>query len=152
MTFPGVRLAAQPKRPALEGSVAVRAGRRLSFAEYGSPRGPAIVWLHGTPGARRQIPVDAREYAAQAGLRIIGIDRPGIGSSTPHLYRDVLDWTADLELLLDALAIDTARVIGLSGGGPYALAAGAALAHRVHGVGVLGGVAPPGVPTRPRAA
>ena len=41
------------------------------------------------------------------------------------------------------LDIDTLRVIGLSGGGPYALAAGAALPDRVHGVGVLGGVAPP---------
>ncbi len=142
MTFPGVGLAEQPKRPTLEGSVAVRDGRRLSFAEYGSPRGPAIVWMHGTPGARRQIPVDARAYAAEAGVRIIGIDRPGIGSSTPHLYDSVLDWTEDLALLLDALAVDTLRVIGLSGGGPYALAAGAALPDRVLGVGVLGGVAP----------
>ena len=40
------------------------------------------------------------------------------------------------------LDIDTLRVIGLSGGGPYALAAGAAMPDRVHGVGVLGGVAP----------
>ncbi|UUW89060.1 alpha/beta fold hydrolase [Pimelobacter simplex] len=142
MTFPGTRIAEQPKRPTLEGSVAVRDGRRLSFAEYGSPRGPAIVWMHGTPGARRQIPVDARAYAAEAGVRIIGIDRPGIGSSTPYLYPDVRDWTADLALLLDALAIDTLRVIGLSGGGPYALAAGAAMPERVRGVGVLGGVAP----------
>ncbi|GAA1546626.1 alpha/beta fold hydrolase [Nocardioides humi] len=142
MTFPAPRIPEQPKRPTLEGSVAVRDGRRLSFAEYGSPRGPAIVWMHGTPGARRQIPVDARAYAEEAGVRIIGIDRPGIGSSTPHLYPDVLDWTADLTLLLDALAVDTLRVIGLSGGGPYALAAGAALPERVHGVGVLGGVAP----------
>ncbi|MFJ9316687.1 alpha/beta fold hydrolase [Pimelobacter simplex] len=142
MTFPGVRIAEQPKRPTLEGSVAVRDGRRISFAEYGSPRGPAIVWMHGTPGARRQIPVDARAYAAEAGVRIIGIDRPGIGSSTPYLYPDVHDWAADLALLLDALAIDTLRVIGLSGGGPYALAAGAAMPERVHGVGVLGGVAP----------
>lgn len=142
MTFSGTRIAEQPKRPTLEGSVAVRDGRRLSFAEYGSPRGPAIVWMHGTPGARRQIPVDARAYAAEAGVRIIGIDRPGIGSSTPYLYPDVRDWTADLALLLDALAIDTLRVIGLSGGGPYALAAGAAMPERVRGVGVLGGVAP----------
>ena len=142
MSLPSVRISAQPKRPTLEGSVAVRDGRRLSFAEYGSPRGPAIVWMHGTPGARRQIPVDARQYAAEAGLRIIGIDRPGIGSSTPYLYPSVADWTADLELLLDALAVDTLRIIGLSGGGPYALAAGARLPDRVHGVGVLGGVAP----------
>jgi len=130
------------KRPALEGTVAVRDERRLSFAEYGSPRGPAIVWMHGTPGARRQIPLEARAIAEAQGLRIIGIDRPGIGSSTPHLYPNILDWTHDLALLLDALAIDTARIIGLSGGGPYALAAGAALRDRIHGVGVLGGVAP----------
>jgi len=132
----------QPRRPTLEGNVAVRDGRRLSFAEYGSHTGPAIVWMHGTPGARRQIPLDARAYAEEHGLRIIGIDRPGIGSSTPYLYQNVLEWTGDLELLLDALGIDQVRVIGLSGGGPYALAAGAGLAHRVSGVGVLGGVAP----------
>ncbi len=130
------------RRPALEGTVAVRDDRRLSFAEYGPRRGPAIVWMHGTPGARRQIPLEVREYADQRGVRIIGLDRPGIGSSTPHLYPELRDWTHDLELLLDTLAIDTVRLIGLSGGGPYVLAAGAALPDRVHGVGVLGGVAP----------
>jgi pimeloyl-ACP methyl ester carboxylesterase len=129
-------------RPRLEGSVAVRDGRRLSFAEFGAPRGAALVWMHGTPGARRQIPLEARAYADTHGLRIIGVDRPGIGSSTPYLYPNVLDWTRDLEILADTLALDTMRMIGLSGGGPYALAAGAALPDRVHGVGVLGGVAP----------
>ncbi len=132
----------QPRRPTLEGNVAVRDDRRLSFAEYGSHTGPAIVWMHGTPGARRQIPLDARAYAEEHGLRIIGIDRPGIGSSSPYLYPNLFDWTEDLALLLDALGIDTVRVIGLSGGGPYALAAGAGLPGRVRGVGVLGGVAP----------
>ncbi len=130
------------KRPALEGTVGVRDDRRLSFAEYGSTRGSAIVWMHGTPGARRQIPLEARSYAEQNGLRVVGIDRPGIGSSTPHLYPNVLDWTRDLEILLDTLGIDTLRLIGLSGGGPYALAAGVAMPDRVHGVGILGGVAP----------
>jgi pimeloyl-ACP methyl ester carboxylesterase len=130
------------KRPALEGTVAVRDDRRLSFAEYGSTRGPAIIWMHGTPGARRQIPLEARAYAEQQGLRIVGIDRPGIGSSTPHLYPNVLDWTHDLEIMLDTLGIDTLRLIGLSGGGPYVLAAGVAMPDRVHGVGILGGVAP----------
>jgi pimeloyl-ACP methyl ester carboxylesterase len=130
------------KRPALEGTVAVRDDRRLSFAEYGSRRGPAIVWMHGTPGARRQIPLEARAYAEENDLRIVGIDRPGIGSSTPHLYADILDWTHDLEILLDTLGIDTLRLIGLSGGGPYVLAAGVAMPERVHGVGILGGVAP----------
>ena len=130
------------KRPALEGSVAVREERRLSFAEYGVPRGQAIIWMHGTPGGRRQIPLEARQYAEAHGVRIIGVDRPGIGSSTPHLYPNILDWTGDLEMLMDTLAVDTCRLIGLSGGGPYVLAAGAAIPDRVHGIGVLGGVVP----------
>ncbi|MFC5177260.1 alpha/beta fold hydrolase [Nocardioides taihuensis] len=130
------------RRPALEGTVAVRDDRRLSFAEYGDARGPAIVWMHGTPGARRQIPLEARAYAEQHGVRIIGIDRPGIGSSTPYLYPNVADWTHDLEIMLDTLGVDTLRLIGLSGGGPYVLAVGAAMPDRVHGIGVLGGVAP----------
>lgn len=129
-------------RPRLEGSVAVREGRRLSFAEFGKPRGAAIIWMHGTPGGRRQIPIEARAYAQIHDLRIIGVDRPGIGSSTPYLYPNVFDWTRDLEILAEVLGIDTMRVIGLSGGGPYALAAGAAFPDRVHGVGVLGGVGP----------
>lgn len=122
--------------------MAVRAGRRLSFAEYGVPRGRAVVWMHGTPGARRQVPVEARRLALEHGLRIIGVDRPGIGSSTPYLYPDLVDWTHDLEHLLDALGVDSTHLIGLSGGGPYVLAAGAALPERVHGIAVLGGVAP----------
>jgi pimeloyl-ACP methyl ester carboxylesterase len=129
-------------RPRLEGSVAVRGRRRLSFAEFGQPRGAAIVWMHGTPGARRQVPLEARRFAEDNDIRIIGVDRPGIGSSTPHLYADILDWTGDLVELCDVLDIETLHLIGLSGGGPYALAAGAAMPERVHGVGVLGGVAP----------
>jgi pimeloyl-ACP methyl ester carboxylesterase len=137
------------RRPALEGTVAVRDDRRLSFAEYGSPRGRALVWMHGTPGARRQIPLEARRYAEGHGLRIVGIDRPGIGSSTPYLYPDLLDWAHDLDLLLDALAVDEVTMVGLSGGGPYALAAAAALGDRVRAVGVLGGVAPTRGPDAP---
>lgn len=137
------------ERPTLEGSVAVRDGRRLSFAEHGSPRGRPVVWMHGTPGARRQIPLEARRLAGEQGLRLIGVDRPGIGSSTPHLYPNLLDWTEDLALLLEALAVDTFHLVGMSGGGPYVLAAGAAMPERVHGVAVLGGVAPTRGPDAP---
>lgn len=129
-------------RPRIEGSAAVRDGRRLSFAEFGEPGGRAVIWMHGTPGARRQIPLEAREWATRHGVRIIGIDRPGIGSSTPYLYPNILDWTHDLEILADLLDIDDMRLIGLSGGGPYVLAAAAAFPDRVRCVGVLGGVAP----------
>src|SRR3546814_13830088 len=75
-------------------------------------------------------------------FRSIGLDRPGIGSSTPHLYGCIADWVGDLEVLADTLGVETMSVVGLSGGGPYALAAGADLPDRVKSVGVPGGVAP----------
>ncbi len=130
------------QRPEVEGTVAVAGGRRLSFAEHGVRKGPAVIWMHGTPGARRQIPIEARAYAVKHGLRLIGIDRPGIGSSTPHLYRNIHAWTQDLEIFADTLGISGMHLIGLSGGGPYALAGAHAFPDRVHGVAVLGGVAP----------
>ena len=129
-------------RPRLEGSVGLEDGRRIGFAEFGDPRGKTLVWLHGTPGARRQIPHEARAYALSNGIRLVGVDRPGIGSSTPHLYPEVGAFAADLESIADALGVDRMAVIGLSGGGPYALAAGAYMPSRVWAVGVLGGVAP----------
>ena len=129
-------------RPSLEGTVSVGGGRRLGFATFGTPHGRVVFWLHGTPGARRQIPIEARAYAEEHDLRIIGIDRPGIGWSTAHVYDDVLGWTDDLALVADTLGVADFHTIGLSGGGPYALAAAAAFPDRVRSVAVLGGVAP----------
>jgi pimeloyl-ACP methyl ester carboxylesterase len=129
-------------RPKLEGNIAVGEGRQIGFAEFGDPQGRAIFWLHGTPGARRQIPTEARVYAEQNHIRLIGIDRPGIGSSTPHQYETVLAFADDLRTIADTLGIDKMAVVGLSGGGPYTLACAAGMPERVVTVGVLGGVAP----------
>ncbi|WP_029113911.1 alpha/beta fold hydrolase [Mycobacterium sp. URHB0044] len=129
-------------RPKLEGNVAVGEDRQIGFAEFGDPQGRAVFWLHGTPGARRQIPTEARVYAELEHIRLIGIDRPGIGSSTPFQYSNALAFADDLRTIADVLGIDEMAVIGLSGGGPYALACAAAMPERVVVTGVLGGVAP----------
>src|SRR6201991_4246918 len=129
-------------RPKLEGNVAVGDDRQIGFAEFGDPQGRAIFWLHGTPGARRQIPMEARVYAEQRQIRLIGIDRPGIGSTAPYQYDTVFAFAQDLGTMADTLGIDRFEVIGLSGGGPYTLACAAAMPDRVVAAGVLGGVAP----------
>lgn len=130
------------ERPKLEGTVAVGEGRRLGFAEFGSAQGRAVFWLHGTPGGRRQIPIEARAYAERHHVRLIGLDRPGIGSSTPYVYDSVLSFADDLRIVADTLGVDRMAVIGLSGGGPYTLAAAYAMPERVVAASVLGGVAP----------
>ncbi|MUL78598.1 alpha/beta fold hydrolase [Mycolicibacterium sp. CBMA 226] len=129
-------------RPKLEGNIAVGEDRQIGFAEFGDPQGRAVFWLHGTPGARRQIPTEARAFAGRQNIRLIGIDRPGIGSSTPYQYDNVLGFTDDLRTIADTLGIDRFAVIGLSGGGPYTLATAAAMPERVVMAAVLGGVAP----------
>jgi pimeloyl-ACP methyl ester carboxylesterase len=135
-------------RPKLEGNIAVGEDRQIGFAEFGAPQGRAIFWLHGTPGARRQIPIEARTFAQQENIRLIGIDRPGIGSSTAHQYENVLAFVEDLRTVADTLGIDNMAVVGLSGGGPYTLAAAAAMPDRVVVAGVVGGVAPTVGPDR----
>jgi len=129
-------------RPKLEGNIAVGEDRQISFAEFGAPQGRPVLWLHGTPGARRQIPTEARLYSEHHNIRLIGIDRPGIGSSTPHRYENILAFADDLRTVADTLGVDKVAVIGLSGGGPYALGCAAALPDRIVVAGILGGVAP----------
>ncbi|MGQ0434370.1 MAG: alpha/beta fold hydrolase [Microthrixaceae bacterium] len=131
--------------PRYEGRVPVRDGRVLGIAEFGPAAAEQnVVWFHGTPGARRQIPEAARRIASARGVRIIGIDRPGVGLSTAHLYKQLLDFTGDLRILLDRLGIDRFSTVGLSGGAPYALASAHAFGGRVPSVGILGGVVPSG--------
>lgn len=117
-------------------------GRRLGFAEFGPPNGKPVFWFHGTPGARRQIPPEARLAAQERGVRLIGIDRPGVGDSTPYLYPSLLAWADDIRIVADRLGVGRFALIGLSGGGPYVLACARALPERVVAGAILGGVAP----------
>jgi pimeloyl-ACP methyl ester carboxylesterase len=126
----------------LEGTIEVAEGRRLGFAEFGRPRGRAVIWMHGTPGARRQIPESARVAAEKFDICLIGLDRPGVGSSTPHVYDQIADFADDLDIVLDRLGIEEFAILGLSGGGPYTLAVAAAMPELVKVAGVMGGVAP----------
>jgi pimeloyl-ACP methyl ester carboxylesterase len=75
-------------------------------------------------------------------VRVIGVERPGTGLSTGHLYPDVRAFADDLRIVADTLGLERFGVIGLSGGGPYVLACAHELADRVAAAIVLGGVAP----------
>ena len=128
--------------PRFEGALRLPGGRRLGYAEFGPAAGKPLLWFHGTPGARRQISPQARALAHERGVRIVSVERPGIGESTPHVYDRVVDFARDVERLCDALGIERFGISGLSGGGPYALACAHEMPDRVVAVAVLGGVAP----------
>ncbi|KAK3636836.1 hypothetical protein LTR56_013947 [Elasticomyces elasticus] len=96
-------------------------GRTLAYAAFGSSNGHAIFELHGFPGSRLEAAV-YHQSALELGAQVIGVDRPGIGLSSPHLGRTVLDHAEDLRFLAKALGHSSYSIIGVSGGGPYALA------------------------------
>ncbi len=132
------------EKPRAEGRFHLVHGRRLGFAEFGDPAGDVVIWFHGTPGGRRQFPLLGRRAAEKLGLRVVLVERPGSGLSDPHPYNSVAEWATDVAHVADALGAERLAVVGLSGGGPYALACAAVppLAGRVAAVAVLGGVVP----------
>ncbi|KAI1845533.1 hypothetical protein JX265_011642 [Neoarthrinium moseri] len=98
-------------------------GRDLSYATYGSESStaPVVFYFHGFPASHPE----ALMYDAAAkkhGIRLVAVDRPGMGSSTFQPKRRFLDWPADLLALADHLNVQRFALLGTSGGGPYVFA------------------------------
>ncbi|TQN42794.1 pimeloyl-ACP methyl ester carboxylesterase [Blastococcus colisei] len=129
-----------------EGSIRLRDGRTLTYAEWGDPDGRPVLGCHGSPSSRLERHVEDPDAYRRWGVRLVVPDRPGFGRSDPQPGRRVMDWPDDVRALVDHLGIDRFAVLSLSGGAAYALACAHVLGDRVSGVGVLGGAPPPDVP------
>jgi pimeloyl-ACP methyl ester carboxylesterase len=99
-------------------------GRRLAYLEVGDPRGPLVLHNHGGPSSRLEAHPLA-EPAATNGLRLVCVDRPGMGQSSAQKARSYAGWADDLVTVADALGQQQFGVTGWSEGGPWALAAAA---------------------------
>ena len=93
--------------------------RTIGYDDYGPDDGVPVLWCHGGPGSRFE-PMWLQDDAAAAGLRLVGIDRPGYGNSTPRPGRSIADGVADVLAVADHLAIDAFVTVGVSTGGAYA--------------------------------
>lgn len=131
-----------PVPPRALGETDVGDGRVIAWAEYGHPDGDPLLWYHGTPGARTQLPPGAHQAALQRGFRIITVERPGTGASTDHQYRRIAEFGGDIERVVDDLGFERFGAIGLSGGGPYVLATAHQMPQRTVVGSLLGGIAP----------
>jgi pimeloyl-ACP methyl ester carboxylesterase len=128
-----------------DGTLLLGDGRRLGYAQYGRSDGEALFYFHGHPGSRLEARF-AHQAAAEAGLRVIALDRPGYGLSDFQPGRAITDWPADVDEAANLLRIDRFSVAGASGGGPYALACAWRLPGRVIQAAVISGVGPYQVP------
>jgi pimeloyl-ACP methyl ester carboxylesterase len=117
-----------------------RDGRVLRVREAGEPGGAMVLYFHGTPGSRLDL-VFGEQLAADRGVRLVTFDRPGYGGSTPAPF-GLASIAADAHAIADALGVQRFATLGMSGGGPGALAAATVPGGRVTRVGVASGAGP----------
>ena len=96
---------------------------RVGPVEYrleGDPDGPVLAFVHGSPGGYDSAP------PPDPGVQVLAYSRPGYLRTPLSAGHTSMEQADLLAALLDALAIDRAAVMGVSGGGPSAYA----FAHR----------------------
>jgi pimeloyl-ACP methyl ester carboxylesterase len=137
---PGVR----PEQPAPDRCVALRNGRRIALAEFGTPAGDAVLYFHGFPASRLEAQLMHRAAVNQC-VRLVALDRPGFGHSD-FAPRTLLQWPGDVAEVADALSLRRFAIVGVSGGAPFTLACAVALQSRVNAVAIVAGLGMTSVP------
>jgi pimeloyl-ACP methyl ester carboxylesterase len=117
-----------------------RGGRVVRARDTGDPGGPVVLYFHGTPGSRLDLSF-GEQVVADSGVRLVSFDRPGYGGSTPAPF-GLASIAADAHAVADALGVGRFATLGMSGGGPGALAAATVPGGRVSRAGVASGPGP----------
>ena len=106
--------------------------RQLTYAEYGDPNRHPVLYFHGGISCWLEPLLWGNETIRRLGLRLIAPDRPGVGQSDFQSNRSFSDWLKDIEFLSAVLNLDRFSVLGISGGGGYAIACAAKIPARLH--------------------
>ena len=114
--------------------------RTVRVRTAGDPDGFPVVYFHGTPGSRLDLAF-GDELVGAAGVRLISFDRPGYGGSSAAPF-GLLSVADDALRVADQLGVAQFAPLGLSGGGPFALATGLVAGARVARIGVASGAGP----------
>lgn len=110
--------------------IQISSGQYIGYTECGDARGFPVLYCHGTPGSSVECEF-AEAVAQRHGLRFIAPDRPGYGESGAAYAMSHAEWAQAVMQMLQRLGIERYAVLGISGGGPNALALAAVDAERV---------------------
>lgn len=113
----------------------------LAFSQYGDPKGKPLFYFHGWPASRLSAEIYDK-LAKKLHIRIISPDRPGFGLSDYQENRTLLNWPDDVVALASHLKIKKFAVIGVSGGGPYAVVCAYKIPERLTRAGIVVGLGP----------
>jgi pimeloyl-ACP methyl ester carboxylesterase len=110
----------------LDADVVATACGPIEVATIGA--GPVVILVHGMPGSWRQAVPLAVDLAASH--TVLLPSRPGYGRTPRNTGRTPREQAAAYAALLDAIGIESAAIVGISGGGPSAAAFAVDHAHR----------------------
>jgi len=127
--------------PETSSTIRLHDGRALGFAEVGKSDGFPIFYFHGHQSSCLEVLLWT-DKATTLGVRMIALDRPGIGRSDPKAGYHLLDWPDDVEEMANRLGIERFAVAAASGGGAYGLACAYKIPHRLTACGLICSVAP----------
>jgi len=95
-------------------------GRALAWSEWGPVDGvPALFCTGAAMSGSLAFGADA---LADLGLRLIAVDRPGLGRSDAHSNKTLSSWGDDAKQLIATMGLHDTLAIGFSQGTPFALA------------------------------
>lgn len=95
-------------------------GRSFGWHEWGNPKGTPILFCTGA--AMSGYLGFGFDALSKLDLRLIAIDRPGLGLSAHDRNKSLATWAADVEKLLKFISAQKAYAVGFSQGAPFALA------------------------------
>ena len=122
-------------------------GSVIAVEVAGEQGGTPVLLCHGLADSRLSVRLFT-PAARELGLRLVAPDRPGIGGTDSRRLPRLADWAEDAALVLDALAVESAAVLGISAGGPFAAACAARLPGRIRSLTLVAALGPPGWPVR----
>jgi len=118
-------------------SLRLKDGRRLEWDELGSSHGAPVIVFHDRIDTHPDY-----ELATGAGLRMIVPKRPGAHGFDHLPDRTFMDWPDDIRQLADHMGLENFSLIGLSEGGPYALACINQIPERIRYLSLVSCMAP----------
>ncbi len=96
-------------------------GRQLAWYEWGPSSGYPVIFCTGA-GMSGSLAFGASSLS-ELNLRLIAIDRPGLGDSDPHEDKTLITWCQDIrEFLLNQKITVPPLGVGFSQGAPFAFA------------------------------
>ncbi|KAJ5129243.1 uncharacterized protein N7515_005282 [Penicillium bovifimosum] len=110
-------------------------GRTIAFSEVGDPTGHVVLCCVGM-GLTRYLMAFYDELARTLNLRLVTLDRPGVGESGPHQGDEPstpLSWPDDVAIVCNHLRVTKFSILAHSAGAIYALATALRIPQHIRG-------------------